>query len=362
MPEFPVAWFATKGTGTNEAERIKTLLSGIPSTLELPFSKKQKWASFTCLLGSIWRSRPALLVMEGTGIAGGFTCILARIFLKIPYVVSSGDAVGPFIAAHFPFAGFAAGLYERLLCRFSAGFIGWTPYLCGRALTLGARRAVTAPGWVIGGGDINRESVAASKHRWGIPADAIVVGLLGALEWNRHREYCYGLELVRCARELRRSDVVFLVVGDGTGLSMLREEAGALLGSKVFLPGAVPLEEVMQTLAIMDIASLPQSMDGVGLFRYTTKLSEYAEARLPVITTRIPMAYDLGEDWMWRLPGEGPWTKTYGDALVAHLEGLCRDQIDLRAKVIPRPLAAFERESQIKRVTSFIREIIQDRG
>ena len=28
-------------------------------------------------------------------------------------------------------AGPFASIYERLLCRFSAGFIGWTPYLRG---------------------------------------------------------------------------------------------------------------------------------------------------------------------------------------------------------------------------------------
>ena len=41
-------------------------------------------------------------------------------------------------------------MYERMLCRFSAGFIGWTSYLVGRAISFGAPRGMTAasgPGW-----------------------------------------------------------------------------------------------------------------------------------------------------------------------------------------------------------------------
>ena len=46
-------------------------------------------------------------------------------------------------------------------------------------------------------------------------------------------------------------------------------------------------------LAAFDLASLPQSVDGVGSFRYTTKLSEYLAAGLPIVTGQIPAAYDL---------------------------------------------------------------------
>jgi len=109
----------------------------------------------------------------------------------------------------------------------------------------------------------------------------------------------------------------------------------------------------------MDVASLPQSMDGVGLFRYTTKISEYAEACLPVITAPIPMAYDLGEGWMWRLPGGGPWEESYVSALVALLETLDREQIRARSAVIPKSLDAFQCEPQVRRVTKFIEEILE---
>ena len=38
--------------------------------------------------------------------------------------------------------------YEKLLYRHCTGFIGWTPYLAGMALKMGAPRAVTVEGAV----------------------------------------------------------------------------------------------------------------------------------------------------------------------------------------------------------------------
>ena len=97
-----IAWFATKGSGTNEALRMEHLLSGAGDCRELAFDKQRKRQSFLGLLSAIWKLRPRLIVMEGTGIAGGMACLLAQILLRIPYIISSGDAVGPFIASHKP--------------------------------------------------------------------------------------------------------------------------------------------------------------------------------------------------------------------------------------------------------------------
>ncbi len=163
-----VAWFATKGSGTNEALRMQTLLSGLRDVVELPFDKGAKLGSAGKLWVEVGRTRPDLIVMEGTGIAGGVVCILSRVLRGIPYVFSSGDAVGPYVSSHAPLVGWLFGVYERLLCRLCAGFIGWTPYLVGRALTFGAPRAMTAAGWVIGGSE-GIDSRRVVREKWGVP-------------------------------------------------------------------------------------------------------------------------------------------------------------------------------------------------
>jgi glycosyl transferase family 1 len=357
-----IAWFATKGSGSNDALRMEMLLSRLDEKRGWEFDRRNKRRSFFRLLKQLRNEKPELLVMEGTGIAGGLLCMLGKLIWKVPYMFSSGDAVGPFVAAHKPWAGPFFAVYERLLCRLAAGFIGWTPYLCGRAMTLGCPRAVTAPGWPMGEETSSDLSSCRAHFRleWGVPEDGLVVGLVGALEWNSHRNYCYGLELVRAVARLKRKDVVAVVVGGGSGLERLRAEAGELLGSRILLPGPVALEEVMSYLMAFDVASLPQSTDAVGAFRYTTKLSEYAAAHLPVITSRIPMAYDLGGGWMWRLPGEGPWEEVYVAALTALLESMDPTLLEERRQAVPDLLVAFEREAQVQRVTHFIQDYFEE--
>src|SRR5258708_3861512 len=136
---------STLGSGSNEEHRILTLLREFDPEA-IPFDRSAKLRSGR----RVWRTlrqRPSLVVMENTGIAGGLALILGRLFLGIPYVVSSGDAIGPFVARQAWWAGPFFALYDRLLCRLCSGYIGWTPYLVGRALTFGAPRAMTAAGF-----------------------------------------------------------------------------------------------------------------------------------------------------------------------------------------------------------------------
>jgi hypothetical protein len=356
----PILVFATKGTGSNEEDRIKALVSGHEYRL-VPYEKQAKWKSFLGLLGVFRTTEPSLIVMEGTGIAGGIACMIGRFLFGHRYVVSSGDAVGPYVGSHYAILRPVFGVYERLLCSWSAGFIGWTPYLVGRALTFGAPRGMTAPGWVIGK---QVEDYARSRkqirEKWGIPEATIVFGIAGAIIWSKRRKYCYGLELVRAIRRARRNDVAVVVIGDGSGIEHLRKEAGPDLNKRVFLPGRVPLDEVMENLCGFDIASLPQSTDGVGSFRFTTKISEYRRLNLPIVTIQIPAAYDLELGHCWRLPGENPWDDRFVRALVELMENLSHKELmrfdSYKSSASDR---VFERDVQVTRAGEFIEDILK---
>jgi glycosyltransferase involved in cell wall biosynthesis len=220
---------------------------------------------------------------------------------------------------------------------------------------------MTAPGWARG--STSGLGRAETRRRLGISEDALVIGLVGSLDWTDSVGYVYGLELVRAVRALRRHDVVACIVGDGTGYQRLREMAGADLGSSVLLPGRVPPAEVVDHLAIFDVASLPQSVDAVGSFRYTTKLSEYLAVGLPVITGEIPAAYDLDEGCFWRLPGEAPWSPTYIGALTELLEGLTAAEIAKRAQAARgRQLEPFDEDAQQRRMCAFVEDILAERS
>jgi hypothetical protein len=251
-------------------------------------------------------------------------------------------------------------LYERVLCRLAAGFIGWTPYLAGRALTFGTPRVMTAPGWA----PFRRspaeqvEDRKQTREKLGIPANQIVVGIAGSMVWNRRYQYCYGMELVEAACKVRRPDVTFLMVGDGGGLPHLEAKAAGLPGGRVIFTGRIPQDQLPAYYAACDLASLPQSVDRVGSFRYTTKLSEYLAFGLPVLTGQIPLAYDLDDGWIWRLAGDAPWDRTYTAALAEVLEGLTADQLHAKRAAVPRDHPAFDYARQARQATAFIRDLL----
>jgi hypothetical protein len=129
----------------------------------------------------------------------------------------------------------------------------------------------------------------------------------------------------------------------------------------VFLPGGVRFQDVSTYLSAMDIASLPQSLDGVGSFRYTTKISEYAAAGLPIITGRLPLAYDLDDGSIWRLPGKTPWSATYVAALAKLMNQISLPILTSARAKVERHRAEFDSTKQVERITCFLSELLEDR-
>ena len=351
-----VVAFATKGTGTNDENRLRTLLAN-HDPLFLPYQKAAKKKSFLQLIRWLAANRADLVVMEGTGIAGGLPCIAARLFKGQHYVVSSGDTVGPLIGAVIPALGPFFGLYERILCRLSSGYIGWTPYLVGRAMTFGTPRAMTAAGW--SEASPSHDARRRIRNQLQIPENAIVFGIVGSLVWAKRFHYCYGYELVAAALKACRSDMYVLIVGDGEGLLHLKSLAAQGKGVNVVFTGNVPSDQVVDYMAAMDVGSLPQSVDGVGSFRYTTKLSEYLAAGLPVVTSQIPLSYDLDEGWLWRLPGDAPWDQRYLNALSQLMRTLRIDDLAARRNLIPSNPPEFDRDRQVAAATRFISDVLE---
>ncbi len=335
---------------------MKALLEAFDAE-ELDFERARKLRSALTLVRRALAYRPELIVMEGTGTAGGLTLLLMRAALGMRFVVSSGDAVGPFLGLHSRLLGLLGGIYERLLCRCCAGFVGWTPYLAGRALTFGAPRAMTAPGWA------RDEPAPGARERvrreLGVAPQTIVIGLVGSLHLNRRLDYVYGAEIVQAIRKCARADIVACIVGDGDGVARLRELAGDDLGKRVLLPGRVAAGDVVDYLSAFDAGSLSQSVDRVGSFRYTTKLSEYLAAGLPVISGQAPLAYDLDEGYIWRLPGDAPWSATFIRSLAALLEGISRAEVAQRREAVAAlRWHVFDRGAQQRRMHAFIEDIL----
>jgi hypothetical protein len=352
--------FATQGPDHLDGRRVRGLL-GLLEADSYAFDRAHKARSALALFGVARRRRPALIVMEGTGIAGGLAVLAIDALLGVPFIVSSGDAVAPYLRLRAGVAGRIGGLYERALCRRCAGYVGWSPYLTGRALSFGARRAMTAPGWsdVRARPDV-RESTRAHL---GVSSHTLLVGLVGSLNWRSRLRYTYGAELVQAMSRVQRDDLAVCIVGDGSGHKRLCEMAGEQLGGRVLLLGHVAHEQIGDYLAAFDVACLPQSVDGVGAFRYSIKLAEYLAAGLPVITGETPAAYDLDGDYLWRVPGDAPWDTAYVNALTVLLQGIDAQQIAQRRDALAGPHEhLFDKAAQQRRMRDFVSDILAGRG
>jgi glycosyltransferase involved in cell wall biosynthesis len=223
--------------------------------------------------------------------------------------------------------------YERQLYRRSAGFVGWTPYLSGMALKMGAPRAVT----VEGGVDLQRfrplpaPARRAARAKFKLGPEDLVCGVVGNLTWTARQHYCYGLELVEAMRYLRRNDVSMLIVGDGDGRRFLEDRIPATFRDLIRFTGRLVGEDLIEAMNAMDIGFLTQTLDGLGSYRLTTKLPEYLACGLPVAMSPVPGFYDYAMEAGWALPAKHPGTEGFHRACADWIDGLTADEVAAKA-------------------------------
>lgn len=279
-----------------------------------------------------------LVYQEGTSIAGGLPLIWSAWTQNQRYVISSGDPIGGFFhVVKGPLYGFTFEQYEKLLYRNCAGFIGWTPYLTGAALKMGAPSGVTVEGAVdtsifTSFSDDERHVI---KQKYNLDPSHVVCGVVGSLTWSERQQYCYGLELVEMLPHLQRTDVSVLIVGDGEGRSHLESRVPDRYKDRVVFTGRVPEEEVVDTLNAMDVGFITQTLDELGRYRLTTKLPEYLASGLPVAMSPIPGYYDYTMRAGWRLPAHHPADSDFHRAIAAWLDTLTWDAIRERRQIAP---------------------------
>jgi Glycosyl transferases group 1 len=266
-----------------------------------------------------------LVYQEGTGIAGGANLIRAAIGWKQQFVVSSGDPIGGFFrVTQGPLLGSVFELYEKMLYRTCSGFIGWTPYLTGAALKMGAKRAIT----VEGGVDLNifypytPSERLEIREKYGIHPEHLVCGVVGSLKWTSRQSYCYGCEMIESLKHLNRQDVTILIVGDGDGRHRLEKAIPDRLRSRVVFTGLLPEIEVVDAMNVMDIGFVTQTLDELGNFRLTTKLPEYLACGVPVAMSPIPGFYDYAASGGWALPAYHPASTEFHFRCAAWLDQL----------------------------------------
>jgi glycosyltransferase involved in cell wall biosynthesis len=354
----------TGGIGDLHGLRMRRLTTGLDANLTFhDVDKSRSRPENSRTIWALLNSRKwDLVYQEATGIASGSQLIRAARNHDQRYVVSTGDPVGNFFkTTRGPIHGAIFERYEKSLYRHCAGFIGWTPYLTGMALKMGARRAVTVEG--AADLDVFRPYPVSEriemKKRYGLNPDHIVCGVVGSLSWSDRQQYSYGLELVSMMQYLSRTDVSVLIIGDGTGRAKLEERVPPELKDRILFTGRVAENEVVDALNAMDIGFITQTLDGLGSFRLTTKLPEYLGAGLPVAMSPIPGYYDYALNAAWALPPFHPASDKMHRGTATWLDSLERTDIEQkRAATTDIALQRFSYEVVRPRFHQFITDIL----
>jgi hypothetical protein len=357
-PDNVILVYSTLGSGSHDEQRIVRLLVNFNIYL-VSFDRSKKFSSAIKIIKEAKKHKPCLIIQEGSGVCGFFSLLFCKFVLGISFIVSSGDAIGPFLSAKYPFFYIIFHWYEKLLYKSCKGFIGWTPYLVGRALTLGAKRAVTAEGFPLfpNKNNVSKElSRNKLREKLGISNSAIVFGIIGSVVWNKYYKYAYGMELIRALKKIDNPEIHVVIGGTGNGINYLIKETSSCKAGNVHLIGRVKQEDVIEVLMGFDCCSLPQSCDQVGSFRYSTKISEYILADVPFFSNQIPMAYDLNLNKIFILPGRAPWDNKFIDAL-ADFMGKFDPNTDYKYSNYDTS-NLFNEELQVTRITKFVHDIL----
>jgi len=155
----------------------------------------------------------------------------------------------------------------------------------------------------------------------------------GTLNWHQ------GVDLAIHAMALLRDKVPnlrFLVIGKGPDQAKLVDLVKQLdLEGRVSILGLVPIEQVAETMARVDLGVVPKRSDSFGNEAFSTKIMEFMAMGVPVVVsnTRIDQFY-------------------FNDRLVQFFES--ENVEDLAAKVLDLVQDAAKRKAQVDRGANFI--------
>ncbi|CAN1211483.1 Glycosyltransferase [Tumidithrix helvetica PCC 7403] len=355
----------TGGEGSLDSRRSKSLGSRLQA--EVTYLDLNRKIGKLSASKEIWQvitsTKWDLIYQEGSGIAGGINLIRAAQNWQQPYIISTGDPIGGFFRVT---KGMAIGnlmeIYERSLYKHCTAFIGWTPYLTGAAIKLGAKRAITIEGGaefeVFKPRSLTEKSVLREKY--GIPQEHLVCGVVGSLQWNKRNAYSYGYELIESLKLVKRSDLTILIVGDGDSRERLQSLVPESLRSRAIFTGRLLPNEVVEAMNVMDIGFVTQTLDELGNFRLTTKLPEYLACGVPVAMSPIPGFYDYDVvSAGWALPAYHPASHEFHTRCAQWLDNLTWE--DVKAKADKAPAIAqkyFNYEEIAHRFATFVHELL----
>ena len=237
---------------------------------------------------SLRSSAPDIVYVMDMAVAGVVAAAYWRLTHRVPIVIDTGDAItalarssgvrGPVgIAATAALERGAFRLADHVVVRGSFH----RDLLASQALD-----STLVPDGV----DLSRFAPVdglATKAMLGL-GGRVVVGVLGSCTWSPRLRIAYGWDLVEALAQLRDLPVSGLLIGDGSGVSHLRERARTLgVADRLVVAGRRPMDELPALLAACDICLSTQTNDVVGNVRTTGKLPLYLACGRFVLASQV---------------------------------------------------------------------------
>lgn len=358
---------ATAGKGGQDELRVRRLASRLNAELEYCFvdKKTSKLAEAKRIYRLLMSQKWDLVYQEGTGIAGGLPLIIVSFLCGQKFVVSSGDPIaGFFRTTKGALLGLVFEIYEKLLYTRCSGFIGWTPYLTGVAIRLGAKKAVTVEGGVDSSlfRRYSPERKSNIRLKYGLNSHHLVVGVVGSLIWVPPQSYCYGYELTETLKRVERDDISILIVGDGNGRERLEKSLPEHLKARAVFTGRISEAEVVEAMNAMDVGFVTLFGE-MGNYRLTTKLPEYLACGVPVAMNPTAAFYDYAAEAGWALPDKHPSDPDFHKQCAEWLDQLSTEEINAKTQKTALVVDKFFDYSVIgTKFSSFIHMLLSNKG
>jgi glycosyltransferase involved in cell wall biosynthesis len=129
-----------------------------------------------------------------------------------------------------------------------------------------------------------REEREAARKKYGVPMDAFVIANAGRLVEQKAQRYL--IEAFAQMQEGSTQDSRLFMFGEGARRGELEEQVvSAGLAGKAFLPGAVPIKDI---IAIADVFTLPSLWEGMSLV-----LLEAMAGGLPIVASDVSGSREL---------------------------------------------------------------------
>jgi glycosyltransferase involved in cell wall biosynthesis len=192
----------------------------------------------------------------------------------------------------------------------------------------------------------------------------LTVGLVGSSVWSEPLQTCYGWDLVEAVRLLKDHPVKGVLIGDGSGIPVLRARCREYgVEDRVLFLGRLPYEELPRYLGLMDVCLSTQTNDLVGQVRTTGKLPLYLAAGRYVLASNVgEAARVLGEEML--VEYEGQVDPAYPRKLAERLRQLLDDRslLGLGRRNVELAWQHFDYSLLARRVERVVEEVLDRRG